>query len=158
MIVTVVYSEVALETPPYDPCPGRVAPSWEEQDQITRKISISYYSVVIFFTVLIAALFFLTSVRLFRKTSEGVSDIRKFIMQIGSLIVSTFLLRSIFFIIILAVNFSSSVYIFVVLLITEVLLIFFLMILMTMQRLKVADYYTSATQSPSPSSQAFVSQ
>ena len=44
-----------------------------------------------------------------------------FVFRLGALIVSAFMLRCIFFIILLAVDFTSAVYLFIVLMLTEVL-------------------------------------
>ena len=53
-----------------------------------------------------------------------VGDTKLFFFRVGAVIVSSFLLRCILFIILLAVNFISDIYLFVTLMITEVVTIF----------------------------------
>jgi len=123
-IVAIVYAEVILEEDPEESaCPGRVASSTDNIEQSTRKLSVAYQSVVIFFSFVLALLFLISTVRLTRM-AKNMSKAKMFAIREGSLIVFTFLLRSVLFIIILAVDFASSIYMFITLFITEVLLIF----------------------------------
>lgn len=124
IIISIVYPIVILEqSPEMSPCPGRVASSTDNIEHSTRSLSVAYQSVVIFFSFVLAVLFLLSTLR-FTRMVTTMSEARLFIIRLGALIVFTFLLRCIFFIIILAVDFASSIYMFIILFITEVLLIF----------------------------------
>ena len=125
VIVTIVYAEVILETDGESPCPGRVAPSYDEQREDTRTLTIIYQSLIIFVTFILAALFCYYSFNLIQ-ISKKVSRSKRFVMVIGGTIVLSFFIRSLLFIIILAADFVSSVYMFITLMITEVILLFFL--------------------------------
>ena len=72
-IVAIVYAEVVLEDSEVEKsqCPGRVADSNQELEDNTRKLSIIYQSIVIFFTFLFGALFWYSSYKLFKLTSKG---------------------------------------------------------------------------------------
>ena len=124
MVVTIVYSEVILEEGEQESeCPGRVAATSSIEED-SRVLSIVYQSIIITVTFLLAVVFFQSSYVLFRQSSKGVSDAKYFIFRIGAIIVSSFFLRCIFFIILLAAEFTSSIYMFIVLMITEVFMIF----------------------------------
>ena len=125
VIVTIVYSEVILEDNGESPCPGRVAPSYDKQEEDTRTLTIIYQSLIISVTFVLAAIFCFYSYSLI-KISKRVSRSKRFVMVIGGTIVLSFFLRCILFIIILAVEFVSSIYMFITLMITEVFLLFFL--------------------------------
>jgi len=124
-IVAIVYSQIIEDNESSSPCPGRVEASNDKLDEDTRTLSIVYQSIVIFFTFIFAALFWFSSYRLFKLTSKGVNNAKKFIFRLGAVIVSAFMLRCVFFIILLAADFTSSIYLFIVLMLTEVLMIFF---------------------------------
>eukprot|EP00008_Paramoeba_atlantica_P010747 CAMPEP_0201480978 /NCGR_PEP_ID=MMETSP0151_2-20130828/5324_1 /ASSEMBLY_ACC=CAM_ASM_000257 /TAXON_ID=200890 /ORGANISM="Paramoeba atlantica, Strain 621/1 / CCAP 1560/9" /LENGTH=1727 /DNA_ID=CAMNT_0047862983 /DNA_START=164 /DNA_END=5347 /DNA_ORIENTATION=+ len=125
VIVTIVYSEVILEEDGTSSCPGRVAPSYDDQEEDTRTLTIIYQSLIISVTFLLACLFCYYSYNLI-VLSKNVSRSKRFVMVIGGVIVLSFFLRSILFIIILAVDFKSSIYMFITLMITEIFLLFFL--------------------------------
>ena len=125
VVVTIIYSEVILEENTESPCPGRVAPSYEQQEKDTRTLTIIYQSLIISVTFVLAAIFCFYSYSLI-SLSKRVSRSKRFVMVIGGTIVLSFFVRCVLFIIILAVEFVSSVYMFLTLMITEVLLLFFL--------------------------------
>ena len=125
VIVTIVYSEVILEEDGESQCPGRVAPSYDKQEEDTRTLTIAYQSILIFITFLLGAIFCYYSYNLIQM-SKNVSKSKRFVMVIGGVIVVSFFVRCILFIIILAADFVSSVYMFITLMITEVFLLFFL--------------------------------
>ena len=125
VIVTIVYAEVILEEDGESPCPGRVAPSYDEQKEDTRTLTIVYQSLIITVTVILGLIFCYYSHGLI-KISKTVNRSKQFVMVIGGVIILSFLIRSILFIIILAVEFVSSIYMFITLMITEVFLLFFL--------------------------------
>ena len=125
VVVTIVYSEVILEEDVESPCPGRVAPNYDQQEEDTRTLTIVYQSLIISVTFFLATLFCYYSYNLI-KISKNVSRSKRFVMVIGGVIVLSFFVRCVLFVIILAVEFVSSVYMFITLMITEVFLLFFL--------------------------------
>ena len=125
IVVTIVYSEVILAEDGESPCPGRVAPSYDEQEEDTRTLTIVYQSLIISVTFVLASIFCYYSYSLIKQT-KNLSHHKRFVMVIGGVIVLSFFLRCILFIIVLAVEFKSSIYMFVTLFITEVLVTFFL--------------------------------
>ena len=125
VVVTIVYAEVILKEDGESSCPGRVALSYDEQEEDTRTLAIVYQSLIISVTFVLGAIFCYYSFNLLN-FSEGVSRSKRFVMVIGGVIVLSFFVRCILFIIILAADFVSSVYMFVTLMITEVFLLFFL--------------------------------
>ena len=125
VIVTIVYSEVILEEDVESPCPGRVAPNYDQQEEDTRTLTIIYQSLIISVTFILAVLFCYYSYNLIQ-VAKNLSKSKRFVMVIGGSIILSFLVRCILFIIILAVDFVSSVYMFITLMITEVFLLFFL--------------------------------
>ena len=125
IIVTIIYSEVILEEDGESPCPGRVAPSYDKQEEDTRTLTIIYQSLIISVTFVLASIFCYYSFTLLNQT-KSLSSSKRFVMVIGGVIVLSFFLRSILFIIILAAEFKSSIYMFITLMITEVLVMFFL--------------------------------
>ena len=54
VVVTIVYSEVILEKDGESPCPGRVAPNYDEQKEDTRTLTIIYQSLIISVTFILA--------------------------------------------------------------------------------------------------------
>ena len=125
IVVAVVYSEVVLKNNnPESDCPGRVPADNSDLKDATRTLSVAYQSILIFFTFILGTMFFYSSYTLFKITSRGVTDAKRFIFRLGVLIVSSFMLRCIFFIILLAADFTSDIYLFIVLLLTEVIMIF----------------------------------
>ena len=125
IVVTIVYAEVILEQDGSSSCPGRVALSYDKQEEDTRTLTIIYQSLIISVTFILGAIFCYYSFTLLQ-ISKDVSRSKRFVMVIGGVIVLSFFIRCILFIIILAVEFVSSVYMFVTLMITEVFLLFFL--------------------------------
>ena len=125
VVVTIVYSEVILEEDAESPCPGRAAPNYEKEEEDTRTLNIVYQSLIISVTFVLAFIFCYYSYTLIQ-LSKNVSRSKRFVMVIGGVIVLSFFVRCILFIIILAVEFVSSVYMFITLMITEVFLLFFL--------------------------------
>ena len=125
VVVTIVYSEVILEEDAESPCPGRVAPNYDQQEEDTRTLTIVYQSFIISVTFVLAILFCYYSYNL-NQLAKKVSRSKRFVMVIGGVIVLSFFVRCILFVIILAVEFVSSVYMFITLMITEVFLLFFL--------------------------------
>ena len=126
IIVTVVYAEVVLkDNDSKSDCPGRVPDDVSNLEDATRTLSVAYQSIIIFFTFILGIMFFFSSYKLFKITSKGITDAKKFIFRLGALIVSSFMLRCVFFIILLAADFTSDIYLFIVLLLTEVIMIFF---------------------------------
>ena len=126
IVVAVVYAEVVLkDNNPESDCPGRVPADNSDLEDATRTLSVAYQSIIIFFTFVLGIMFFYSSYKLFKITSKGVTDAKKFIFRLGALIVSSFMLRCVFFIILLAADFTSDIYLFIVLLLTEVIMIFF---------------------------------
>ena len=124
LVVVVIYSEVILEKGEEESdCPGRVASTNSLEDD-SRTLSIVYQSIIITVTFLLAVVFFHSSYVLFKQSSKGVSEAKQFIFRLGAIIVVAFLLRCVFFIILLAAEFTSSIYMFIVLMITEVFMIF----------------------------------
>ena len=125
IVVTIVYAEVILEQDGSSSCPGRVALSYDKQEEDTRTLTIIYQSLIISVTFILGAIFCYYSFTLLQ-ISKDVSRPKRFVMVIGGVIVLSFFIRCILFIIILAADFVSSVYMFVTLMITEVFLLFFL--------------------------------
>jgi hypothetical protein len=101
---------------------GRVPPDYSEQEEDVRTLDIIYQSLIITITFVLAVIFLYYSRRLVSKMNKWSG----FVAVIAGTIISSFLLRCIFFIIVLAVDFTSSIYMFIVLMITEVLMMFFL--------------------------------
>ena len=133
LVVTVVYSEVILDKGEEESdCPGRVGSTSSLEDD-SRILSIVYQSIIITVTFLLAVVFFQSSYVLFRQSSKGVSSAKHFIFRMGVIVVCSFFLRCIFFIILLAAEFTSSIYMFIVLMITEVLMIFLIHLLFNMR-------------------------
>ena len=120
-----MYSEVILEEDAESPCPGRVAPNYDQQEEDTRTLTIVYQSLIISVTFILAFIFCYYSYNLIQ-LSKNVSKSKRFVMVIGGTIVFAFFVRCILFIIVLAVEFTSAIYMFITLMITEVLLMFFL--------------------------------
>ena len=113
VIVTIVYSEVILkEEGGESPCPGRVAPSYDKQEESTRTLSIIYQSLIISVTFVLGAIFCFYSYTLII-LSKRVSRPKRFVMVIGGVIVFSFFIRCLLFILILAIEFVSSVYMFI---------------------------------------------
>jgi hypothetical protein len=121
-------------------CPGRVAASNQQLISDTHELSLIYQSIVIFFTFIFGALFWFMSYRLFSLSSStiqfwhilipslnlilGISEAKKFVFRTGAIIVTSFMLRCILFIILLAADFISDIYLFITLMITEVIMMF----------------------------------
>ena len=148
IIVTVVYSEVILgffsfffiksffffslfhfsffleTTSGKSPCIGRVPDSNEELEKNTRTLAIVYQSIIISVTFFLVLVFLYYTHQLLVVT-QYVNKVKKFIHFIGGLITFSFLIRCLLYIIILAVEFTSSIYLFIVLFLTEVLVMFF---------------------------------
>ena len=124
LVVTIVYNEL-LKEDGESPCPGRVAPSYDQQEEDIRTLTIVYQSLIIAVTFILAICFSYYSYRLV-VILKDVTQSKQFVMVIGGVIVLFFLIRSILFLIILVVDFTSSVYMFITLMITEVFLILFL--------------------------------
>ena len=80
-------------------------------------------SIVIFFTFILAVVFCKSSYDLFQATRD-LNRARKFVFRLGSLIVGSFMLRCLLFIILLALDTTSDVFLFCILLFTEVIMIF----------------------------------
>mmetsp|Transcript_43049 Transcript_43049/g.60378 ORF Transcript_43049/g.60378 Transcript_43049/m.60378 type:complete len:140 (+) Transcript_43049:78-497(+) len=125
IVVTIIFAEVILEEDGSSPCPGRVAPSYDQQEEDTRTLTIIYQSLVISVTFVLALIFFYYSFTLM-SVSKNVSRSKRFVLVIGGVIVVSFFVRSLLFIILLAADFVSSIYMFITLMITEVLMMFFL--------------------------------
>ena len=124
IIVTVIYAEVILDQDATEsPCPGRVQSSSEQIDDDTRRLSVAYQSIIIAFSFLLGILFAKSSYSLFNM-SKKMSRAKTFIFRLAAIIVPSFLLRCIFFIIILAGDFTSAIYMFIVLMVTEVFMMF----------------------------------
>ena len=152
VIVTIVYAEVILQEDGESPCPGRVAPSYEKQEEDTRTLTIVYQTLIIAVTFILATLFCYYSYNLIQ-ISKKVSRSKRFVMVIGGVIVVSFFVRCILFIIILAVDFVSSVYMFVTLMITEVFLLFFLQLQFNFPVLRAIYGGSSGSSSRSARSQ-----
>mmetsp|Transcript_30414 Transcript_30414/g.47226 ORF Transcript_30414/g.47226 Transcript_30414/m.47226 type:complete len:540 (+) Transcript_30414:1054-2673(+) len=58
IIVTIVYSEVILDSDSESACEGRVKTSHEGEEEDTRDLAIAYQSVIIFVTFILTAIFF----------------------------------------------------------------------------------------------------
>ena len=125
VIVTIIYAEVILEEDGESPCPGRIAPSYDKQEEDTRTLTIIYQSLIISVTFVLGLVFCYYSFQLV-KLSKNVTRSKRFVLVIGGVLVFSFFIRSILFIIILALEFTSSVYMFITLMITEVFVFFFL--------------------------------
>ena len=80
-------------------------------------------SIVIFFTFILAVIFCKSSYDLFQVTKE-LNRAKQFVFRLGSIIVSSFMLRCILFIILLALDITSDIFLFLILLFTEVFMIF----------------------------------
>merc|ERR1712072_126940 len=93
IIVTVVYAEVVLkDNDSKSDCPGRVPDDVSNLEDATRTLSVAYQSIIIFFTFILGIMFFFSSYKLFKITSKGITDAKKFIFRLGALIVSSFML------------------------------------------------------------------
>ena len=166
--MTIVYSEVILEVcfyffpfpflfPPKtiflqegnkddSECPGRVPPNNDELKEDTRTLSIVYYTIVIFLTLLFALVFLRKSLQLLKMTTSNFSlfyklttniltlfnpsslpgaktKARVFVFRLGAVTVTSFLLRCVLFIILIAADFTSDIYLFITLFLTEVVMI-----------------------------------
>jgi len=151
ILIDFVFSNNTLKIIPDDQpvniCPGRVAPSNEQLQSDTHELSVIYQSIVISFTFIFGIVFWYMSFQLFRMTSsglnffeiiifilfiffsaKGLSKAKQFVFRIGAIIVSSFMLRCILFIVLLTADFISNIYLFITLMITEVLMIFFVQI------------------------------
>ena len=78
---------------------------------------------MIFFTFLLAVIFCKSSYDLIRVTKE-LTRAKTFVFRLGTIIVSSFMLRCVLFIILLALDTTSNVFLFLILLFTEVFMIF----------------------------------
>jgi len=122
IVVTVVYSEVVLESDSGEsPCVGRVPDNNDELEENTRILTIVYQSIIVAVTFFLAAIFSFYTRKLLA-AAKNISRVKKFILFIGGLITFSFLIRCILFVIILAVEFTSSIYMFIALFLTEVML------------------------------------
>jgi len=126
VIVTVVYAKVILDdTSGSTPCAGRVPISYSKQESNTRKLAIAYQAVIIAITFTLSSIFFYFTIVLVR-VSQRLSSAKQFIIIVGGIICFCFLMRCIFFIIVLSADFVSNIYMFIVLFLTEVLMLFVL--------------------------------
>ena len=90
-------------------------------EEDTRILAITYQSIIIAVTVLLTLLYLYYSYRLF-ETTKRISGAKQFVTVLGGIICSAFILRCILFLILLAIELSSSIYLFITLMITEVLM------------------------------------
>ena len=140
-------------------CEGRVAEEGDDEDDQTRVLSICYQSVIICFTFLMCVGFVYSYVSVRKNATLKSSSSRVF--RIAGLAAFAFLLRCVFFIIILAGDFESTIYMFIVLMITEVFVVIVLplqfgsissAITSNMSRLSTRGTRTGQTTEVSPSS------
>lgn len=148
IIVTVVYAEVIIGSFESDPlktfyensffhfytdssvtteCPGRASPSYDEMSSDIRTLTITYQSIMIVITAFLVGIFvFFTALLMQAATIKKTAS---YIMTVGGIISFSFFLRCILFVILLALDITSSVYLFITLFITEVLPMFLLLLM-----------------------------
>mmetsp|Transcript_40661 Transcript_40661/g.56506 ORF Transcript_40661/g.56506 Transcript_40661/m.56506 type:complete len:1260 (+) Transcript_40661:1007-4786(+) len=119
IVVTVVYSEVILEEDASSPCGGRVPVDYSKIEEDTRTLAITYQSIIIAVTVFLTFLYLYYTYVLFQ-TTKRISRVKQYVTVIGGIICIAFVLRCILFLILLAIELSSSIYLFITLMITEV--------------------------------------
>ena len=113
-----------LEDGGVSPCGGRVATDYSDVEDSTRTLAIVYHSVIIGITLFLSLIFlYYTVIILSASQSRSLSGAKEYIVVIGGIICLAFILRSILFLLVLAIQFSSSIYLFITLFLTEVLLI-----------------------------------
>ena len=132
VIVLIVYSEAILTEETVSPCPGRVPASTESIDDQTRTLAVTYQSIIITCTFIFAIMFLSSTMNLVKKTKR-MKKAQKFILRLGLIIVTSFMLRCIFFIVLLAADFTSAPYLFSVILATEVVPIFLTTLLFSLK-------------------------
>lgn len=126
----------------YTPCVGRVPVSYSEQETQTRDLAITYQAVIIAITFVLSAIF-LYFTFLVMQHAKRVASTKSFVMTVGIVITSSYLLRCILFLIVLSADFVSSIYMFITLMITEVIPMIFLFLLFNQRRIK---YIASKTR------------
>mmetsp|Transcript_25503 Transcript_25503/g.39776 ORF Transcript_25503/g.39776 Transcript_25503/m.39776 type:complete len:170 (-) Transcript_25503:49-558(-) len=129
LIVTLVYSEVILdESGGSSACEGRVVSSYDEEEEDTRKLALAYQSVIIAITFLLTSVFFYYTYQVYNNTKKKASSVKQFVIVVGGIFNLCFLVRTVLFLIILAVDFASSVYLFCTIFFTEVVMMIILLI------------------------------
>ena len=103
------------------PCDGRVPVDYSKIEEDTRTLAITYQSIIIAVTVILTLLCLYYTYLLFQ-TTKRVSGSKQFVALLGGIICLAFTLRCILFLILLAIELSSSIYLFITLMITEVIL------------------------------------
>ena len=74
-IVIAVYALVIIpDNPSVNDCVGRVPSSNDDLDDATHKLSVTYQSIVIFFTFVLGLLFFYSSYVLFKLAADGLAS------------------------------------------------------------------------------------
>ena len=102
-------------------CEGRVAVSYSEEEEDTRKLAIVYQSIIIAVTIILGTIFFYFSFKMFQ-SAKRMGKTKQFVVVVGGIFTLAFLIRTILFLIILAADFESSVYMFITLFMTEILM------------------------------------
>ena len=90
-------------------------------EEDTRTLAITYQSVIIVVTVFLTLLYLYYTYVLFQ-TTKRISGAKQFVTLLGGIICIAFTLRCILFLVLLAIELSSSIYLFITLMITEVIM------------------------------------
>ena len=119
-----------LAKPGQGPCPGRVSANTDSNSSQIQALSIAYQSIVISFAVILV-LGFLVVLKMISKMDNTMGNESPFatLVMVTLVVATGFIARCILFIIILAVDFTSTIYLFFTLVFTEVVVITFLDIL-----------------------------
>jgi hypothetical protein len=143
IVVVVVYSEVILaNNSGASPCPGRVPASHDQLEQNSRDLAITYQVVIIAITIVLCLVFLYFTWLVF-ETSKGVEAAKRFVISVGLVIILSFLLRCVLFIIYLALNLVSAIYMFITLMISEVIPFALLFLQFNLPKIKKATGMTS---------------
>ena len=153
IIITVVYAEAILnQGVDASDCPGRVPDSYERESDNIRTLAIVYQAIIITITFILTVVFFYYAFLLF-SASKHISRAKRFVLIVGGVLVGSFLLRCILFIIVLSLDLKSAVYMFITLFITEVLMMLVIALQFTMKVLRTAhSSMTGASDSSAGSS------
>ena len=135
----------------YSDCPGRVPDSYTKENDNIRTLAIVYQTIIITITLILALVFFYYAYLLF-SASKHISRAKRFVLIVGGVLVFSFLLRCILFIIVLSLNLTSAVYMFITLFITEVLMMLIIALQFTIKVIRTAHGTFSSTTNSSSAS------
>jgi len=152
IIVTVVYAEAILNQGlDVSACPGRVPDSYVRENHNIRTLAIVYQTIIITITFILALVFFYYAYLLF-SASKHISRAKRFVLIVGGVLVFSFLLRCILFIIVLSLDLKSAVYMFITLFITEILMMMVIALQFTLKVVRTAHSSLSSSSNSSAAS------